>query len=131
MRSQICNQLVLEIGSLILNNKKFATADWFGLSLVGRFGNSEKSMNGYVYFANSDFEARSPAPSFDVLDKVSELREEMAKEKGQYWHQCLIHITKPDMKINIQFEYDDPDRWSLKKVSLDMKDYADSLKPPC
>jgi hypothetical protein len=34
------------------------------------------------------------------------------------------------MKINIQFEYDDPNRWSLKNVSLDMSKYAESLKPP-
>jgi hypothetical protein len=35
------------------------------------------------------------------------------------------------MKVNIQFDYDDPKRWSPKDIkSLDMSGYAERIKPP-
>ena len=118
----------METGSLILKSDDYLDNRWESIAIVGNFSHGQQRMNGYVYFEDGDFEAR--IPSFDALRRIRTLREEMTKEKGEYWHQCLIHITRPEMKINIQFEYDDPDRWSLKKVSLDVKDYAESLKPP-
>ncbi len=123
-----CNQLIMEIGSLILISDDFSDRSWSGIAVVANCAEGCQEMTGYSYAP--DRSPKPAVPEVSVLRKLKLLREEMGKEKGQYWHQCLIHITKPDMKINIQFEYDDPDRWSLKKVSLDMKDYADSLKPP-
>jgi hypothetical protein len=128
MKSKKCNELILEIGSLIVNSKAYVRYQWQGIAVVGNFSHGQERMNGYVYLDDGDFEAETPG--FDTMDKVLELREEMKKETNQEWHQCLIHVTKPDFKINIQFEYNDPDRWSLKKVSRDMSDYAESLKPP-
>ena len=66
----------------------------------------------------------------EALDPLRDLQDAMAAETGNLWKQALIHITRPGPEINIQFEYDDPTRWSLKKVSLDLSDYAESLRPP-
>jgi hypothetical protein len=128
MKSKRCDDLVLEIGSLIVNSEAYAKYEWQAISVVGHFSQGERSTSGYVYLDDGDFQAETPG--FDALYKIEELREEMKKETDKAWHQCLIHITKPDFKINIQFEYDDPKRWSLKKVSRDISDYAESLKPP-
>lgn len=125
MKSKKCDELILEIGSLILNCEDYTNYQWRGISVVV---SSDKCMTGYVYLDDGAFEAETP--EFDAMRKVLELREQMKKEGGRAWHQCLIHITKPDFKINIKFEYDDPKRWSLTKVSRDMSDYAESLKPP-
>lgn len=127
MKSKKCDELILEIGSLIVNSPKYVGIQWQGIAVVGNFSNGRKNMTGYVYFDDGDFKGKTPG--FDTMDKLLELREEMKKETNKEWHQCLIHVTKPDFKINIQFEYDDPKRWSLKKVSRDMSDYAESLKP--
>lgn len=128
MRSKKCDELILEIGSLIVKSKAYAKYEWQGIAAVGNFSHGQQRMNGYVYLDDGDFEAETPG--FETLRKVRELRQEMEKETNKAWNQCLIHVTKPDFKINIQFEYDDPDRWSLKKISLDMSEYAESLKPP-
>ena len=128
MKSKKCDELIFEIGSMIVNNPKFAKYEWQGIAAVGNFSHGQQRMNGYVYVDDGDFEAGSPG--FEALRKIRDLREEMEKETNKVWHQCLIHVTKPDFKINIQFEYDDPKRWSLKKISRDMSDYAESLKPP-
>lgn len=129
MSTEVSNGLILDIGSLILKSAKYSDDQWQGLALVGDFANGMESMHGYVYFPDGGFEARTPAPSFDVMDKVQELRQEMKKEKNEEWCQCLIHITRPDYKINIKFEYDDPKRWSPKEVSRDMSEFAESIKP--
>ncbi|MBT2968697.1 MAG: hypothetical protein KME56_04695 [Candidatus Thiodiazotropha sp. (ex Ctena orbiculata)] len=127
-----CDSLILEIGSLIIDNARYTEDKWIGLALMGNFSFGQERMSGYVYYEDGDFEARTPK-GFDVLDKVGELREAMKIERnpdGKAWHQCLIHITKPGMKINVMFEYDDPERWTSKRISRDMSDYAALLKPP-
>lgn len=128
MKSKKSDELVFEIGSLIVNSEEYANSNWQGIAIVGDFSYGQVAMEGYVYFYDGDF--KTELPGSDILRKLRELREEMKKEINKAWHQCLIHITKPDFKINIQFEYDDPKRWSLKKISLDVSDHAESLKPP-
>jgi hypothetical protein len=128
MNSKKCDELIHEIGSLIVNSEDYADDKWQGITVVGDFSHGQQSMNGYAYFDDGDFEAK--IPGFDALRKIRDLREEMKKENDEEWHQCLIHVTKPDFKINIKFEHEDPDRWSLKEVSRDTSAYAESIKPP-
>lgn len=127
MNSELCNALVHEIGSMIVSSDEYREDDWLGIAVVIDFSFGQQSQHGYAYLNNGDFQARSPG--FDVLRKIRDLREQMKKEKSIEWHQCLIHITRPDYKINFQFEYHDPERWSIKKISRDMSEYAESLKP--
>ncbi|WP_432248102.1 hypothetical protein ACRAR1_10045 [Streptomyces sanyensis] len=122
------DELVLKIGSEILTDKEYADDRWQGIALVGKVTGGTKSWSGYVYFADGGFEARMPA-TMDALRMIGALHGAMKEEGKGAWHQCLIHITRPDLRIRIQFEYDDPKRWSPKKLSRDMSEYADSLKP--
>ncbi len=127
MDNSTCNDLIMEIGSLILQSDEYSNDHWEGISVVGDFSNGQQAMHGYVYFEDGDFEARTP--SFDALRKIRELRREMKKEKDKEWHQCLIHITRPDYKINIKFEYENPHRWSVKGFSGGLNEFAEILKP--
>ncbi|ABC31731.1 conserved hypothetical protein [Hahella chejuensis KCTC 2396] len=127
MGNSLSNELVMEIGSIMLGSEEYEKYEWAGIALVGNFSHGQQRMNGYVYLVDGDYQAA--IPSVDALRKIKVLRDEMAKAEGREWHQCLIHITRPDYKINIQFEYDDPDRWKLKNISRDMREYADFLKP--
>ena len=128
MDNKLANDLIMEIGSTIVTSEEYAQDEWVGISVVGNFYQNEQSQNGFVYLSNGEFEAR--APGFPTLDKLIALRDVMNEEKGEAWHQCLVHVTRPDFKINIQFEYEDPRRWKPKKVSMDMSEYAESIKPP-
>jgi hypothetical protein len=129
MTQNEANDLIMEIGSMIVNDDRYFAEDWRSLALVGNFSHGQRAMNGYQYFVDGSFVAKIPKSFSDIINQLKSLRETMKNEKGEEWHQCLIHITKPEMKINIQFEYDMPDRWSVKNISLDMTDYAESLKP--
>ena len=70
MKSKKCDDLILEIGSLIVNSKKYEKYQWQGIAVVGDFSNGQKSISGYVYYDDDDFEGRSPG--FDTLDKILE-----------------------------------------------------------
>ena len=87
-------------------------------------------MTGYAY-KGSDWVARTPRGILrPFLGKLEALQGEMEREGTGVWKQCLIQITRPDCEIKMMFEYDDPARWSLKQVSLDLGDYANALRPP-
>ena len=130
------DQLIHEVGNLIVSDEQYVNPEpdrklrnWDALALVATVMPGDEGITGYVY-EGEKWEARIPKEDDELFDKLLELQELTKSPEGETWKQCLIHITKPDYKINIQFEYDDPRRWSLKKVSLDMADYANSLRPP-
>jgi hypothetical protein len=130
MNQSEANEMIMNIGAMIINDVCYLDGDWNALALVGDLSDGQRGVCGYQYFPDGTFAAKIPKKFSDVLYKLSQLREATHTEEGVGWHQCLIHITKPGMNINIQFEYDDPNRWSLGSVSLDMSEYAESLKPP-
>ncbi len=128
MSKKIIDDLVNEIGRLILQDKEYSADLWTSIALIGNISPGVMSMTGYQYLEGDQF---SPAVPFNdtILDKMQNLKEEMKKINGTEWHQCLVTISKPDINLNIQFEYEDPNRWSLKAKSLDVSEFALSLRP--
>ena len=121
------DRLVLELGSMILADTKFTDRDWDSLSLVLKFKGNNEQMHGYKY-AGERWIAASPA-NFDIMDKIVELKETMAERTGESWNWALLTIVAPD-RITIDFSYDDENPWGLEAKSLDMHDYAMSLRSP-
>lgn len=113
---------------MIVKDEEYAAGQWVGIAVLGNFSHGQQRMTGYQYLADGKFAPAVPY-NLDVLESLWVLRKEMTKDDETTWHQCLIHITKPDLDIDIQFEYDDPDRWTLKTKSLDMSAYAELLRP--
>ena len=121
---------ILEAGRIALECLHSKGTDWDGHAIVVNVAPEHRRFNGYVY-DGPNWSAFSPQEKgFEFLDVLQELQDAMAADTGNRWKQALIHITRPGPEIDIQFEYDDPTRWSLKKVSLDLADYAESLRPP-
>ena len=127
-QQQPVNDLVMKIGAMILRDQEYADDRWNSIALIGDLARGRVSMTGYQYLDGDTF---APAVPFndEILDKMEELRAEMKKIKGTEWHKCLIQIAKPDFDIDVEFEYDDPDRWSLKAAGLDVTAFALSLRP--
>ena len=128
--SELADDLVHQIGTTILNNARIKSEPWDALSFASTITTGGRQMNGYRY-EGDDWEATLPKGDIElIMDMLSDLQDAMAAATGKRWKQALIHITRPGPEIDVQFEYDDPTRWSLKKVSLDLADYAESLRPP-
>lgn len=131
MGTSKASELVHVIGNKIVSDPAYLDQPWDGVSLVGTFSEGQRRMTGFRFFADGAFKASLPKDKdLGIMNGLRDLHREMSAETGAAWHQCLIQIWKPGPKIHIDFEYDDPERWKLKPVSLDVSDYANSIRPP-
>ena len=121
---EAADQLIHDIGSLIVTSEKYQD-DWESLSIVGSFRDGERSQYGYVYTSDGDWEGRTGG--IPTLKLMKRLNDEMAEATGKRWYRCLVQIKRADMDMNIQFEYDDPDRWSVSPATVERDALA--LKP--
>lgn len=113
------NGQVIELGTLISSHPSYDGTDWSYIALVASFSGGRRSMFGYVFFADGHWEARVPRdPERTVMKAFRRLHEQMEIEDGVVWLQCLLEITKAEHTITVDFEYNDPDRWSVTPANL-------------
>ena len=124
------DEVVQQLGQTIVTDPEYGKFDWQGVALMVTRKPTERRMTGYLYLADGTFSATRPGNNRKIKDLAGLLQQVMEDETGARWLKCLIHVWKPGPEIDIQFEYDDPERWKIQKVSLDMSDYAESLRPP-
>ena len=123
------DDLIHEIGGMIVADPKIAGKAWDGLALVAHVSADSRGMHGFRFW-DDDFEATNPREASAITRRLADLRGEMARETGDEWHQVLIHVWRPGPEIRMQFEYDDPGRWKPRITGLDMSEYAHSIRPP-
>ncbi|WP_299730324.1 hypothetical protein [uncultured Tateyamaria sp.] len=129
MADAVSADLTIEVGEMVVENFQVRDDSWHGLALVGTFFEGSEECSGYQYFADGSFEAGGMNNFGDFLDKLLELREHMAENGEGTFVQCLIHVTKPDYALRIQYEYDNPERWWPSGPSADMSEFAEQLRP--
>lgn len=118
------NDLVLELGRVIVGDPAYADP-WDALSLVIQL-DQRKRMFGFVYLGNGDWEAQTP-DSFDALKLADRLRETMRHQHGSQWKACLVQIHRADLRVLIDFEFDDADRWQVTPANLEAR--VEELRP--
>lgn len=117
---EVRNTITIEVARLILSDPRYATDNWSEISIVYNFLNGRENLYGYVYFPDGRWEARLPDDSkWESLDKMLELQAAMERETGKKWIKALVHITRADQGLNIQFEYDDPKKWVINPGDLE------------
>lgn len=113
------NGQVIELGKLVSSHRAYHGTDWYYIALVATFTGGRRSMFGYVLFADGHWEAKLPRdPERSVMRAFRRLHERMATLDGVAWQQCLLEITRPDHTVSVEFEYDDPHRWSVTPANL-------------
>lgn len=120
------NALIGQIAALMLSDPELASNPWDSLSLVANYANGQ-DVSGYRYYGD-DYEGWLPDDS-DVDKKIKLLQSLMEEDENRKWKLALIYIEKASMSIDIQFEYDDATRWMPSVKSLDMSEFAFSLRP--
>jgi len=120
------NGEVIELAELVSSHQAYSGTDWSYIAIVATFTRQRRSMVGYVFFADGHWEARLPRDrQRSVMKAFRKLHEHMAAVDGVAWQQCLLEITRRDRTVSVEFEYDDPDRWTLMPADL-----AEILKEP-
>ena len=129
MNTEKRTDLYNKITELILSDPRYNQDDWRGIGIAVTLDQNRESCSSYRYFADGTYEAGSPKQFGTLFDLLLELREHIQETEGRLFVQCLIHLTKPDNALHITYEYKDPARWSLKKISADTSDFAEQLRP--
>ncbi len=123
------DDLITDIGYAILSDPAYMNGDWDGISIVINVEPGHTSMNGYVY-SGDDWEGSLPDENGDdLINLAADLQDVMAAEVGKRWVQALVQISRPGPEIDVQFEYDDPARWSIGGGKGNVEGYAMSLRP--
>ena len=123
---QTPDALVMEIGRLLLSDDRIRDADWEGLSVVVIVGEGSVQLSAYRYDA-----AGKPTPStprnFEIGDRFEELQQSMSAKEPRAWKSCLVRLKKPELKMKMDFEYDDPLRWKVTPANIASK--PEELRP--
>jgi hypothetical protein len=113
------DRLVTDAGALIFRDPRYAEHDWQSLAVVYNFTDGRQNQYGYVFLTDGSWSAALPKDRDDaILDMMLALQATMA-ETGKKWHRALVQITR-DGQLNVQFEYDDPDRWTIRPNDLEV-----------
>jgi hypothetical protein len=114
------NGEVIGLAELVSSHQAYSGTDWTYIALVATITRQRRSMFGYVFFSDGHWEAKLPRdPQRSVMKGFRRLHDRMAALDGVAWQQCLLEITRQDQTVSVEFEYDDPDRWSLTPDNLE------------
>lgn len=125
----INDKTIFELGELVFSCKKVIENEWDLLAVVYDTGEGYTANSGFLY--NKD-KIRPISLSIEnnplLLDeKILEFRQKIYEQCGQKFKQLLIQMEKENGRIKIDFEFDDPSRWTIKPAKL--KEMREALRP--
>jgi len=118
--------ILAKLGPALVTDSRISSEPWDALAILAK--REGKSRSGYRYFGEDGWEAQLPSDMM-VKDLFRHLHAAM-KAEGNDWKCALFTIKRSDMQLNVDFEYDDPDRWKFTVQGVEgIKAYAMSLRP--
>jgi hypothetical protein len=119
--------LIIEIGQALLADRNYRTNDWSAIALVATLDDGRKSLFGYSYLPDGSWQATTPDDARRIVNLLRDLREATQVSGKGPWRQCLVQVKRADMKLNLMFEYDDPQRWTVTPAN--MTEMVEALRP--
>jgi len=120
---------ILELGELVLRCKKIIDNEWDCLAVVYDTGEGHIANSGFIYKDEVVSPVTTKIENSPLLlgDKILAFREKIYEECGHKFKQLLIQMESETNRIKIDFEFDDPERWSIKPAKL--KEMREKLRP--
>jgi hypothetical protein len=120
------DELVQEIGALLLQDREISSRPWRDLVIVAQIMPNATKVNGFAYQDTGKAVPTGP-DNFKILEKFEELREAMRESIREPWKACLVPINGPSGQMSIDFEYDCPEKWLINPATV--KTMAETLRP--
>ena len=122
------DDLVKEIASLIVNNPRYVDEEWDSLSVTVCF-DPPSIWTGGIMYLGEEYKS-GPPRGVELEKKMSEFRNLMTEEDGHEWIVCLIKVSAMTHSIDIDFEYEDVERWKLTPTldKDELRAYAMSIR---
>lgn len=107
--SYTADKAVLELGEALANDPAFPD-DWE--KIVAVFKIQPGTVGGWVKYSIGDGPLKNTWLEDDETDTIVERLHALTQVEGKRpWVACRATIERDEMKLNIQFEYDDEKRW--------------------
>lgn len=116
MNQQRADELIQEIGAAIIEDPAATEMEWESLVVVAHLDGGF-SLFGYAY-REGGHEPFSPDGD-ELFELFPELQDAMAEGEAHVWKACRYAITKPDMDVDIDFEFDDAGRWRVTPDNIE------------
>lgn len=120
------DELVHEIGALLVRDPEIARWPWTHLAIVAQVTPSSTQVNGFAYLDNGKAQITGPK-NFEVIKTFKALREAMREPGKEPWQACLVRIEKSSGRIAVDFEYGDPGKWRIGPATP--RQMAETLRP--
>ncbi len=111
MEQERANELLAELGGIIVGSEALENEDWSSLAVVV-IVDGGWSVSGLCY-AEGDDEATPFLPDEEFDDLVPDFHAATLVEGKPGWVSCLLQINRADMQMRLTFEYDDAARWAI------------------
>ena len=125
----IDDKFVMDIGKSILCCKKVVENDWDSLVFVFDAAEGHIANSGFLYSLDSVRPASARIESDPMLlnNQIRDLREKIFDQCNAKFRQMLVQMESQSGRIKIDFEFDDPSRWTIKPSNI--KQMREELRP--
>jgi hypothetical protein len=112
---EAANELVDEIGQIMLGDDALDNDDWESISQVIQLDGIHDT-NGFIYHLEGNVSPSSPDKS-EMLTTAKELQKVMTVD-GVTWKAVLVQITLPEFEVKVAFEYESATKWPIQAEVL-------------
>ena len=126
---QIEQKYVYEIASLIFKADDLNENEWDLATIVYDVGDGHTANSGFLYKndATQPISAGITGDRLSLKTKIFDFRNEILIKTGKKFRQLLIQVENETNRIKIDFEFDDPHRWTITPGKL--KEMREALRP--
>jgi len=126
---KIDDKYIVEIGGLTLKCKDVVENKWKELTFIFDVAEGHIANSGFLYNGDKVRPASARIKENPLLlnEKINELRDKVYEESGHYFKQLLIQMENETNRIKIDFEFDDPQRWTIKPAKS--QEMREKLRP--
>ena len=125
----IKDETLIEIAGLFLRCKKVEENPWTEFVFVFEFGEGHISNSGFLYNGEKVRPATASIEDEQLLldNTLEQLREEIYQQCGDKFNQLLFQMENETKRFKIDFEFDDPKRWTI--TPSNMFEMREKLRP--
>jgi len=120
---------IREIGNLILRCHKVIANEWDSVALVFDISDGHAANSGFLNRGSDvrPVSARIREEPLLLNESLRELQSRVREQCGQDFKQLLVQMERKSGRIKIDFEFDDPTRWSIGPGNL--RERREELRP--
>lgn len=112
MDQERADELLFELGGLMVNSEAVTAEEWSSLALVV-IRDGSWSVSGLLYTDDDPDDAVPFLPDEEFDDLVPDFHDATLVDGKPGWVSCLFQIKRADMQLRLTFEYDDARRWAI------------------